>query len=215
MKDLIVLAADLDIERVVQELIPRLPHVYGTRPVSFDIFRHQYRDSGCATGSPEFLRPFLGQYQCALVVFDREGSGQEARPREAIEAGIEAELVQNGWPSGRVMAIAIDPEIENWMWVPSPRVAAALNWIAETSLYDWLMASGYLTAGSSKPHRPKEAMEAVLRHTRRPRSASIYEEIARHVSFRSCTDASFLKMMQGLRHWFAGSGHDPEAAGRV
>jgi len=85
MKDLIILVADLDTENVLLGLLPRLEHVYGTRKFTFDIKRHPYRDPGCFTGSTDFLRPFSIQYRHALVVFDREGSGQEKLMREAIE----------------------------------------------------------------------------------------------------------------------------------
>lgn len=202
MKDLIILVADLDTENVLLGLLPRLEHVYGTRKFTFDIKRHPYRDPGCFTGSTDFLRPFSIQYRHALVVFDREGSGQEKLMREAIEQKVESDLQTNGWSSGQVATIAIDPEVENWMWVNSPRVADALKWEGDEPLYDWLKNNGWLTENADKPERPKEAMEAVLKKTKKARSASIYNQIASSTSFTKCKDEAFLKMVHVLKIWF-------------
>ncbi len=202
MKDLIVLTADLDTENVLQGLLPRLPRVVGIREIAFDIRRHPYRDPGCATGSVDFLRPFIQQYSCALVVFDKEGSGKENKSREDTEAAIEENLATSGWDIEKVAVVAIDPEVENWIWINSPRVVEALGWYDEIPLYDWLKSNEWLMGDMDKPRRPKEAMEAVLRKTRKARSASIYRQIATGASFKNCTDPAFHKLLDALKKWF-------------
>lgn len=202
MKDLIILVADLDTENVLLGLLPRLERVYDARNFSFDIKRHPYRDPGCFSGSADFLRPFSGQYRQALVVFDREGSGQEKLTREAIEQKVELDLQKNGWASDQVAVIAIDPEVENWIWMNSPRVYSALNWKDDEPLYDWLKKNGWLAENADKPERPKEAMETVLKKTQKARSASIYNQIASSASFANCKDGAFLKMIAVLKQWF-------------
>jgi hypothetical protein len=62
----------------------------------------------------DFLRPFVRSYARALVVFDREGCGQEQRPRDELEQIVEQHLARNGWDD-HAAAIAIDPELENWV----------------------------------------------------------------------------------------------------
>lgn len=202
MKDLIVLVADLDTENVLQGMLPRVPMVCGTRTFTFDIRRHINRDPGCLNESADFLRSFTGQYTYALVVFDKEGSGHENKSRSAIEQQVEQMIAANGWATGHVAVITIDPEVENWMWINSPHVTQALEWKGSASLFDWLTANGFLETGAAKPGRPKEAMEAVLRKNRRPRSAAIYKAIAEQVSWKRCTDPAFLKMIQVLTQWF-------------
>lgn len=199
MKDLIILAADLD---VLQGFLPRLERTGATHAFDFDIHRHPYRDPGCANASADFLRPFHQQYQKALVIFDREGSGQEQHSRERIEATVEKALAENGWAAENVAAVVLDPEIENWMWMDSPHVAAALNWRFDQKLYDWLQQEKWLPPNHSKPPRPKEAIETALRKTKTPRSASIYKEIAQRVSFLGCSDPAFLKLSAVLKDWF-------------
>lgn len=203
MKDLIILVADLDTENVLEGILPRLSQVCKTRAFTYDIRRHINRDPGCLNESADFLRPFIGQYIYALIVFDKEGSGQENKSRADIEHQVEQMLATNGWNTENVAVITIDPEVENWIWINSPHVAQSFGWKESVSLFDWLTINGFLEAGAVKPGRPKEAMEAVLRKNRRPRSASIYRVIAEQVSWKRCTDEAFLKMIRVLTKWFS------------
>lgn len=66
----------------------------------------------------------------------------------------------------------------------------------------WLESLGFWRASTPKPSRPKEAMEAVLRRNRKPRSSSIYRGLAEKVSFQRCTDRAFVKLADCLRRWF-------------
>lgn len=109
-----------------------------------------------------------------------------------------------GW-KGNAAAIVIDPELENWVWGHSPHVATALGWTdKEQGIREWLLEEEFLAeATQAKPSRPKEAMEAVLRHVRRPRSSAIYRAIASTVSLAGCNDPSFVKFRQALHGWFS------------
>ncbi len=203
MKDLIILIADFDTENVLHGLLPRLEHVYGTQNFTYDIRKHPNRDNGCMNESVEFLRPFCTAYRYALVVFDKDGSGQETNSREIIESTIETALANNGWATENVAAIAIDPEVENWIWVNSVNMSKELNWNETKALFAWLQENGWREQDASKPTRPKEALEAVLRKTKKPRSASIYKNIAEKVSFTKCEDPAFLKLIEKMKFWFA------------
>lgn len=57
-----------------------------------------------------------------------------------------------------------------------------------------------------KPPRPKEAAEWVLRQTRRPRSSSIYQQLAAEISIRGCSDPALRAMRAQLHDWFPGGG---------
>ena len=191
MKDLIILIADSDTENLLHGLLPRLGHVCGTQKFTYDIRKHPMRDNGCMNESVEFLRPFCTAYRHALVVFDKEGSGQETKDRVAIESSIEGALANNGWAAEDVSAITIDPEVENWIWVNSANMSKELNWNETKSLFAWLQENGWREKEASKPTQPKEALEAVLRKTKKPRSAAIYKNIAEKVSFTKCEDPAF------------------------
>jgi len=199
--DLIILASDKDVEFALSGLFSRSESL-GIRHVGLDIFVHPYHDSGCYKKSGEFLKPYQNHYDHALVVFDREGCGYEDCNREKIEETVEKDLSVSGW-NDRARVIVIDPEVEMWIWSDSPHVENALGWNGQNpSLKHWLVSQHYLSEGQIKPTRPKESLEAALRKVRKPRSPSIYKQIAEKVSLNKCVDSSFIKLKETLQSWF-------------
>lgn len=119
-----------------------------------------------------------------------------------MEAKIEDNLSRTGWKD-RSAAIVIDPELEVWVWSDSPVVEKQLKWSSRyPGLRDWLVSKGFLRADATKPSRPKEAVEAVLREVRLPRSSSLYRALAERVSLAKCTDRAFEKLRSTLQRWF-------------
>jgi hypothetical protein len=130
----------------------------------------------------------------ALVVCDREGCGRESHSPRVLEVEMETRLAQSGWEH-RSAAVVIDPELEAWLRTDSPEVPLVLGWSRERlSLTDWLVHRGYLQPGESKPMRPKEALEELLRIVKKPRSSSLYGELAEKVDFEYCSDPAFAKL---------------------
>jgi len=199
--DLVVLSADKNMMSAIQGLLNR-PKAMGIRSVAAQTYVHPERDPGCLLKAGIFLRPFVQKYAYALVIFDLEGCGKEKKGREELEIEVMKDLERSGW-SKRAEAIAIEPELENWVFSNSPEVDAAMGWAGKTPpLRDWLEGQGFFTAGQTKPIRPKEAMEAALRHVRMPRSSSIYGRLAGRVGLGRCTDPALLKFKDVLRSWF-------------
>ena len=201
VKDLIILVADKDWEATMRGLLSR-PHSLRIRSIEFDVIRHPDHDPGCRTAASELIRLYQSTHSYSLVLFDREGSGSEDS-RGVVEAEVEAQLNKIGWKN-RAAAIAIEPEIEQWVWSNSPHVEHGLGWKdTQVGLRNWLVAEGFLiTASQLKPERPKEAMRAVLRKCKRPISSAIFQELAEKVSFTRCIDPAFLKLTAKLQEWF-------------
>jgi hypothetical protein len=201
-RDLVILAADKDTAQTIEGLLSRSASLQ-IRAVTSDIIVHPQHDPGCLGQSPGILAVYLKTHSYALVVFDREGCGQEKNSRASLEADVQAQLSTTGWQD-RSAAIVIDPELERWVWSQSPHVSTILGWRDTTkSVRQWLVEEEFLEEESQlKPDRPKEAMVAVLRHVRKPRSSAIYRELAEKVSLTSCEDASFLKFRETLQGWF-------------
>ena len=107
LKDLFVLAADLELANALEGLLSRSRDL-GIRDVEFDIERHVNRDSGCRSDAVEYLRPYHGRYRHAMVVFDHHGCGSSL-PREDIQRNLEKQLARNGWANG-AKVIVIEPE---------------------------------------------------------------------------------------------------------
>lgn len=201
-RDLAVLVADKNMEFAVGSLLARHQSI-GIRPVTSTLYRHPERDPGCFRFAHDLLRSSANSHAYALVMFDREGCGKEEFTREELEQLVEARLAQNGW-SDRAAAVVLDPELEVWVWADSPRVDDALGWERRhQTLRAWLVQNGLANTEHEKPMRPKEAVETVLRFVRKPRSSSIYRQLANQVNFEGCTDQAFVKFKATLRGWFA------------
>lgn len=200
-KDLICLVADKDTQEALQALLQR-PEALDIRPPAFDVFPHPEKDPGCCHHGVDFLRPFATRYRHALLVFDFEGCGREGKTSSKLEQDLQTDLSRNGWDD-RARVIVLEPELEVWVWSDSPEVDAILGWSGRfPGLRDWLEQERWLEAGSAKPERPKEAMEAALREARKPRSSATFRKLAETVSFQRCQDQKFLRLKQVLHHWF-------------
>jgi len=200
--DLITLVPDANLEYALRGIYNRTESL-GIRRMTFEIQRHYQRDPGCFKEGPDFLRYAHKKYCHAIIVMDYAGSGQEnSMDSRQMEEDLCDRMNKSGW-DGRCEAIVINPELENWVWSESPHVGRVLGWKRpKCSLQDWLRSSNMQTEGSSKPGQPKEALEAVLRETKTPRSSIIYKQLADRVSFKSCTDPAFRKLMETLNKWF-------------
>ena len=201
MKDIVFLVADGNMEKFFDGLLPRVYRVSQTSEFTYDILPNPTHDAGNLNDSHEYLRPFIRQYRYAMVVFDHEGCGSEGKSVQELETNVQELLDRNGWEN-RSSVLIIDPELENWVWIRSPRIKEAINWKYEEEIVDWVAAQNYAFNQVGKPIRPKEAFEAVLRHARTPRSSSIYKKIANQVSYKNCTDTAFLKLIRQIKLWF-------------
>jgi hypothetical protein len=200
-RDLVVLVADKDMEQAMIRLLQRAASL-GIAAPTHDIYTHPNRDNGCRTAGHELLRPFTSRCRHALVVFDREGSGGEALDRAELERRVEAQLAANGW-GDRCAALALDPELEVWMWVDSSELDRVIGWEgAALPVRDWLRSQGFAIGADGKPLRPKEALRSALRHARKQPSASLFAALASRANLSRCADPSFLRLKSILQRWF-------------
>ena len=201
MKDLVILAADKDLEFALRGMLSR-PKALGTRTVEEDIFVHPEHDPACALRGVDFLDNLSGQYRFGLLIFDHEGSGMEAIAPQELQKSLNAKFVSSAW-GNRARAIVLVPELEACIWSTSPNIDHVVGWKNhKPGLRPWLMEQGWLQAAEVKPAEPQKAFEAALREVRKPRSASLYQQIAEKVSLRQCTDAAFLELKGILSNWF-------------
>jgi hypothetical protein len=203
-KDIVFLVADTQTKFALIGLISRHQSIQikSIPTDKFDIYTHPEQDSGCLLHSHTFLRQFINQYAYSIVIFDRDGCGREHLPRQSLEQDVENLLSINGWGK-RTSVIVIDPELEIWVWSDSPHVDELLGWGGrQPDLRTWLTHRGSLIDGEYKPNLPKEAMEAALKEARKPRSSSIYQQLAQRVSLARCIDPAFIKLRTTLQNWF-------------
>ena len=200
-KDLVALAADKNIEHALMGLFSR-PQALGIRQIEVDIFVHPQRDPGCARRGVEFLANLSEQYRHGLLMFDHEGSGREHIPAGELQSELDGEFARTGW-GNRARTIVLKPELEAWVWSRSPHVADIAGWRGRRpSLREWLVEQSFLRENEFKHERPKEAFEAALREARKPRSSSLYRQMAERVSLQRCEDESFLTFRNTMTNWF-------------
>lgn len=198
--DMVFLVADRDIEATVKGLLSRTRSL-GIRPVTFDVFTHPSRDSGCRTQAAKFLRPLVDRYAHAVVLFDHDGCGSPDTTAEDLERAVEQSLAPVWF--NRAGVVVLEPELEAWVWSDSPEVMRILGWDGSADeLASWLNSLGVWPTNAAKPVDPKSAMIRTLCRTRKRRSAAIFEELAKRVSFKRCADRAFLKMRTLLQTWF-------------
>ena len=202
MKDLIVLVADVHAEWMLKTLLNDRRKALGLRDIDFEVIRHPRRDPGVFKEAPEFLRPYLRSCRYALVVFDREGSGREELDADGLARELQKRLDRGGW-KGRAAVIVLDPELEAWVWSNSPEVSRVLG-VSPERLRALLQP--FLGEARGKPDRPKEALQAVLRHSGRPLSSSIFRQLAERVSLDRCRDPAFRRLRTKLQEWFSPQG---------
>ena len=94
--DLVVLAADKDMEHALRGLLSRHKSL-ATRQAAFDIFVHPQHDVACATrvGVPSF--PRFPSDTNALLILDHEGGGRETRTQDDLQAALNQEFRASAW----------------------------------------------------------------------------------------------------------------------
>ena len=201
-RELVVVTADNQQKRTVATLLLERWRALGIRQLAInadsDIYSLQ-NDPGVFHRAGGFLAVFAQQYEYALVLIDAEWEGGPASA-EKIEAKIQNDLNSNGW-EGRSAVVVIDPELEIWVWSTSLHVPRLFGTDWET-IKDMGYRTNYWQEGETKPSRPKELLEEVLRRTRKRRSAALYQQLARKVGLKRCQDGSFRRFREILQGWF-------------
>ncbi|MCX8063006.1 MAG: hypothetical protein N3D16_10545 [Anaerolineales bacterium] len=196
--DLVVLIADADYEASVDALLSSRTQALGILPVSFKLVRAVGHDPDVRLRAEEYLRIYINRAKYALVLFDKEGSGEESVSVYELESEVKHRLELNGWEN-RCEVIVLDPELEIWVWSNSPHVPESLG-LDNHRLNEVLNRFPHNDIG--KPNRPKEAMEECLRVSKKPRSAAIFRQLVNNVSIHRCQDRAFQKLCLTLLTWF-------------
>ena len=171
--------------------------------MTFDIFPHSGHDPGVYREAGAFLATFTDQYRYALVLLDVAWEGSPGNVA-TIEQTIQADLDRHGW-QGRSAVIAIDPELEVWVWANSPHVPTELG-MTWQQIRELAEQKGYWPPDAAKPAHPKELLEDVLYRARKRRSSALFMRLARCVGLAVCQDAAFMRLRQTLQAWFPAEG---------
>lgn len=108
MKDLVILAADKDLEHALKGLLAR-PEALGIRPGDADIFVEPEHDPACALRGVDFLGNLSAQYGHGLLVFDHKGSGREAMTPQDLQTSLNKAFAGSVWGE-RARAVVLSPD---------------------------------------------------------------------------------------------------------
>lgn len=175
------------------------PRALGIRPVTFRIFVEAGRDGGARTRGPSILRAQRYRFTHALLIFDYEGSGANVSATE-LERTLDDRLAED-W-GDRAKSIVVEPEIDAWMWGNETHLCRAFGWPIDRGVRATLSERGFAFDNNDKPHRPKEALEAMCAELKVPLSASLYREVAERTSLQRCIDPAFVRLRATMSHWF-------------
>jgi hypothetical protein len=208
VRDCLFLVADKNMEGMLRGFFSRdvFHQSLGCGHFDFDprqdlVVAHGLNDPGLYTRANELLQPFANIYRYAVIIVDAEWDGSPGM--EAISKRLNEHLTNAGWSGDRGCAVVITPELENWVWQDSPHVCSALDFDGPfAALRSSLETNGFWQQNEVKPNRPKEAVEWVLRQSKKGRSSAIYQRLAMHVTSRGCSDAAFHTLRNALLRWF-------------
>ena len=206
MRDLQVIAADADMQAVMQAVLHR-HQALGIRPVDYEVRRHDGRDLGLYQDGPEATRSLKGNFQHLLLLWDFHGSGQEHKATpESSAANLQLRLDAISW-QGVSAAVAIAPELEEWLWYNTAAIGKWLGHADESQLNPWLAefsTQQEKPVELAKQELPKELFEFVCRRRwkRQPRVQD-YAQIAKDASLAAWhSSATFKAVTEQLRVWF-------------
>lgn len=201
MKDLVILVADKNMQYALRGALAR-PEALGIRAINFDFRTHMGRDGGARTTGAEMLALERRRFAHALLMFDLEGCGADpGQTAEDLESSLDEQLGVT-W-GAHAKSIVIDPELDIWLWGADSTLRDLLQWPLDGGIRAWLQAQGFAFDTRGKPKRAKEALEALVRIHRLPRSSALYEKITSRISLRRCSDPAFVRLRTALKAWFA------------
>ncbi|CAD5370103.1 conserved hypothetical protein [Rubrivivax sp. A210] len=157
-------------------------------------------DPGLNTRAGLLLSPFFHSHRKAVVALDCDWVGSPGQAR--IIQNVSTQLHQGGWAPEDVIVIAIDPELEQWIWQDSPVLAEELRLHAPGGLKATLAQRGLWPEDATKPPSPKDLFNRLRRENNVKLSSSIFKRIATRVPVARCEDAEFRRLVAQLQAWF-------------
>lgn len=205
MRPLLVIVADKDIREAFKGLFarPDWPRSLGCR--RFDVGEGDLvepagrKDSGLFKEGEALARGFAATHEHLFVVLDAAWKGSPGA--HAIEEDLGRRLVRNGWSSDRFEVVAIDPELEVWLWSDRRALGTAIECEVAPERRAELQQKLDSLAQETNPG-PKERLEDLRRSVGIRASSAQFHRFAGAARVDRCRDPAFHRLRDALRRWF-------------
>jgi hypothetical protein len=213
--DLVALFSDLEMQRLFEAWLERgqQPRRQCAREFRWRSLRDPRRDT--VWSQPErALQPFF-QFGCRfLIVWDHHGTGREASAPAAVEAQVVQRLTRFDMPAEKILAVALEPELERLLVPIWQKVKALMSGERTMAPPDdsAILAKAKEISKAARSaadfedllaRSPKEAFEALVHLVRLRRAAPLYEKIGDHSSLPTVKkDETASRIASTLRDWF-------------
>lgn len=157
-------------------------------------------DPGIFTRGGALVSSLINTHKKLVIALDCDWDGSPGQAE--ILSKVTNQLHQGGWAPQDVLVIAIEPELEQWIWQDSPVLAAELRMNAPQGLKAMLGQRGLWPAEAAKPPSPKDLFIQLRRENNVKLSSSIFKRIASKVPVAACEDGEFRRLLAQLRAWF-------------
>ncbi len=199
---LLVLVEGINDEWVLREVLKRGRELMFT-PLSEAQVEFRRHSSEVCTRGAEIVRTVSRHYGRFLLVWDYEGSAQQARGVAPSRAqGIVQSQLNTLGMRDRAKAVVIAPELEIWLWSDLDAVAKALGQPRTQidSLLNALAQKERLTPDA----QPKETLKRLASLCNDRADSSLYERITKQAKLDAWLREhwSFKSLVRALRRWF-------------
>lgn len=213
--EMVALFSDLEMQKLLEKLIERGQEEGRrcTRPFRWRSLRDPRRDTVWI--QPELvLLPFLRSECRFLIVWDHHGTGREASKAVALEEQVVQKLTSLNVPADRVLAVALEPELESLLVPVWPKVKSLIGEERSQSAPEDAAILAQMRKLGTSPEAdsefdsllskfPKEVFEALIRLLRLRRAPPLYEKIGSRVSLPAVKqDAAASRIADTLSRWF-------------
>ncbi len=212
--DLVVVAADLDVEVFLGTMLKRGIERGCLRPHRWVIRRDPMRDAGVRQSPCKAIPDIRPDTSKILIVLDHHGCGSDDAPAADIEDAIQAQLHCAG--HHRASCVVLEPEFEAVLmpvWDRMVSLLAAKRPGVAVPSRQTVLSRGGVRAESREPtetewqaalsNHPKECVLGLLRCLRLRHQSPLFREIGQEASLRALKNgAAVRRIAEQLVGWF-------------
>lgn len=141
----------------------------------------------------------MKSHERLLVILDAQWDGSPGG--RTIEGQLARRIERNGWPRDRFEVVAIDPELEAWLWSDQRALGVAMSdEVPAGRREELLRATAGLEAEGGR--EPKERLAKMRASFQIAASSAQFRRFAATARVDRCADPAFGRLRDALRRWF-------------